>query len=57
MGSATTEPVEITVFSLKIEKHKLEQAKGIAAKHERSMAQQVRWLIDRMIEEDGRETA
>jgi hypothetical protein len=55
MGRATTKPEpdtpEITVFSLKLEKQKLQRFKAVADSHERSMAQQLRWLIDREVRE------
>lgn len=56
MGSATAKtqpppPSEITVFSLKLERQKLDRFKAAAEAHERSMAQQLRWMIDRAVEE------
>lgn len=53
MGSATpktsTDTAEIAVFSLKVERSKLDKFKRVAESHERSMAQQLRYLIDQEV--------
>jgi hypothetical protein len=44
---------DIAVTSVKIERTKLDQFKTVAAAHERSVSQELRWLIDRAIAEHG----
>lgn len=51
MGSATTDPPEIAVFSLKVERDKLDRFKRVAESKERTMAQQLRYLMDREVRE------
>lgn len=55
MGSATP---SIAVCSFKIEQAKLDRFREVAAAHERSMAQELRWMIDQAIQKlDGQENA
>lgn len=51
MGSTTTPKSEIAVTSVKIERDKLDALKEIAATEHRSVSQQIRFLIDRCIED------
>jgi predicted DNA-binding protein len=57
MGSATTQPEEVpaaegmAVTSIRIERERLEAFKRVAESHRRSVSQEMRWLIDRHIEE------
>lgn len=51
MGRATSEKPDIAVTSVKIERQKLDQFKVVCAAERRSVSQQIRWLIDRSIEE------
>lgn len=60
MGSATTgkrqKPPEIAVFSIKVERDKLDRFRRACEPKRRSMAQQIRYLIDqdvREFEQDG----
>lgn len=48
---------EIAVTSVRIERSKLDALRVIAIDERRSVSQQIRWLIDRCIEEGGREAA
>lgn len=57
MGSAATPTPEIAVTSVKIEREKLDELKIIAAAERRSVSQQLRWLIDRCIEDAGEQAA
>lgn len=51
-GSATTKkPPEIAVFSLKVERQKLERFKEAAESKQRTASQQLRWYIDREVRE------
>lgn len=49
----TTAVPEIAVFSLKVERDKLDRFKVIAADNQRSVAAQLRWFIDRALEDAG----
>ena len=52
MGSASTQDTpEIAVFSIKVERDKLERFKRACEPKQRSMAQQVRFLIDQEVRE------
>lgn len=53
MGRATS---DIAVTSVKIERDKLDSLKTIAAEERRNVSQQIRWLIDRCIEDAASET-
>jgi hypothetical protein len=54
MGTSTS---EIAVTSVKIERDKLDAFKQIAAAERRTVSQQLRYLIDRCIEDDRAERA
>lgn len=57
MGSPATSAVpEIAVTSVKIEREKLDALKEVAAAERRNVSQQIRFLIDRCIEDAERET-
>ena len=50
--SATPEkPPEIAVFSLKVERAKLDRFKAVAESKQRTASQQLRWYIDRELRE------
>jgi hypothetical protein len=56
--SPSSVPAHIAVTSVRIEKAKLEAFKRIADAERRSVSQQLRWLIDRAIDEhEEREAA
>jgi predicted DNA-binding ribbon-helix-helix protein len=56
--SPSSVPAHIAVTSVRIEKTKLEAFKRIADAERRSVSQQLRWLIDRAIDEhEEREAA
>ena len=59
MGSqaprTTSDPDKITVRSFKISQGKLERFARASARRERTVSQQMRWLIDRFVEEDEAE--
>jgi predicted DNA-binding ribbon-helix-helix protein len=44
---------DIAVTSVKIERQKLDALKKIAERDRRNVSQQIRWLIDRCVEEDA----
>jgi hypothetical protein len=54
MGSATLQVPDVAVTSVRIERDKLEALKQVAAAERRSVSQQLRWLIDRCLEEAER---
>lgn len=51
MGSADADRKSLAVTSVKIEQDKLDSLKMVAAAERRSVSQQIRWLIDRCIED------
>lgn len=55
MGSATSPPTprvaELAVTTVRIERSKLDALKAVAGRERRSTSQQIRWLIDRCLEE------
>lgn len=51
MGSSTTHRPAIAVTSVRIERDKLDAFRRIADANRRSVSQELRWLIDRRIEE------
>jgi len=51
MGSATTHRVDLAVTSVRIEREKLDAFRRIADANRRSVSQELRWLIDRHIED------
>jgi predicted DNA-binding protein len=58
MGSTTsTRPAGIAVTSVRIEREKLDRFKQVADAHRRSVSQELRWLIDRAIEEADAQAA
>lgn len=54
MGSATTKRPALAITSVRIEKDKMQRFKLRAADNRRSVSQEIRWLIDRAIEEHER---
>lgn len=55
MGSSdskqTTVPAGIAVTSVRIEKDKLKRFKEVAEANRRSVSQEIRWMIDRAVDE------
>ncbi len=49
MGRATS---DLAVTSVKIERRKLEALRQIAERDRRNVSQQIRWLIDRCVDEN-----
>ena len=57
MGSSTTKPQPVAVTSVRIEQDKLDAFRKVAEAERRSVSQQLRYLIDRAIEEHDAESA
>jgi len=57
MGSATTHRPDLAVTSVRIERDKLDAFRRIADSNRRSVSQELRWLIDRHIEDAGTRAA
>ena len=49
MGTATTPADDLAVTSVRISKSQLEQFKLIAAANQRSVSQQLRWMIHQAV--------
>jgi len=52
MGRSTS---DIAVTSVKIERAKLDALRKIAERDRRNVSQQIRWLIDRCVEDEAAE--
>jgi len=58
MGSRTTHINHgVAVTSVRIEREKLSALKRVAGANRRSVSQEIRWLIDRHIEDSARKAA
>lgn len=57
MGSATSKPRQIAVTSVRIERDRLDAFKRVAEANRRSVSQELRWLIDRHVEDAGTKAA
>lgn len=53
MGSSTAQPKSVAVTSVRIEQDKLDAFRKVAEAERRSVSQQLRYLIDRAIEDAG----